>query len=309
MSADVEMPRRIEVGRPRYAGANIRTWIGFKHFMQLAEEAVLEWFRVQGQPPGRLYHEHGLGLEIIDSSALLPAVLDVDDAVTAEVAPLRPGRFSVRLRAERPEGHSTVLRGKVGIALVTEKEAPGDAAPPAGLHAPVVPEVRPDPGAEPLPLDRVTPEEALRLTYGCDALVRDWRAAYYHCHYSDRLQHSAYVRELEETVDAFLAGRGLGVPKLLAERAWIPVVSRARVRMLADVRMDETLYTVFRVEDVLRETTYNGRMDCWVRRGDSLVQTATAHIQHGYAVSRGPDSGTLARLCPATVAALTGGAA
>ena len=34
--------------RPRYEGANIRTWIGFKHLMYLAEEAVLEWLRIRG---------------------------------------------------------------------------------------------------------------------------------------------------------------------------------------------------------------------------------------------------------------------
>ena len=51
--------------RPRYEGANIRTWIGFKHFMYLVEEAVLHWFRERGLGPQRLYHEYGLGLEIV----------------------------------------------------------------------------------------------------------------------------------------------------------------------------------------------------------------------------------------------------
>src|SRR5262249_51880992 len=72
--------------RPRYEGANIRTWIGFKQFMLLAEEAVLAWFRERGLGPQRLYHEHGLGLEIVDSSVQLPALLEVDDEVRAEVS-------------------------------------------------------------------------------------------------------------------------------------------------------------------------------------------------------------------------------
>ena len=136
-----------------------------------------------------------------------------------------------------------------------------------------------------------------------------WRARYFHCHFSDRVQHSAYVRALEEVVDRFLADRGLSIPRLLGERGWIPVVSRARVQILADAHMDEVVHTTFVVEDVLRGLAYDARMDCYVERDGRLVHTATAKILHGYAGSAGEEAGRVVELDDETVAALTRGAA
>ncbi|HEU4426336.1 MAG TPA: acyl-CoA thioesterase [Pilimelia sp.] len=280
--------------RPRYEGANIRTWIGFKHFMYLAEDAVLSWFRERGLGPHRLYHQHGVGLAVVDSSLLLPAVLEVDDEVHAEVtAGDRPGRFGVRLRVHRDGADRLVSRGKLTVALVREDGTPGTEPVPDELAPLVVDGVtgaRAEPDAEP----PGTPYE--------------WsvRAPYFYCHFSDRLQHSAYVRLLEETVDRFLHARGISVPRMLRERGWIPVVSRAHVRLLADAHMDETVHIRLAVVDVFRATTYDARMDCHVVRDGRRVPVATARIQHGYARSRGPDAGQLASLDDGVVAALLG---
>ncbi len=35
----------VHTGRPGFEGANIHTWIGFKHFMYQLEEATLEYCR------------------------------------------------------------------------------------------------------------------------------------------------------------------------------------------------------------------------------------------------------------------------
>jgi acyl-CoA thioesterase FadM len=110
------------------------------------------------------------------------------------------------------------------------------------------------------------------------------------------MQHSAYVRVLEEVVDRFLAHRGLAVGRLLAERSWIPVVSRARVTQLAPVYMEDRLHTRFIVDEVLRDTMFAGRMDCHVERDGRLVHAATASILHGYAIGAGPTAGQLAPL-------------
>jgi acyl-CoA thioesterase FadM len=295
----------VPVGRPRYEGANIRTWVGFKHFMYLVEEALLAWFRDQGHPAGQVFHRYGLGLEVVDSSVLLPAVLDVDDEVQAEVSELRPGRFAVRLRVNRGDGADTVvLRGKVTVALVVERDAAPTEPVPAELAGLVVPEVADErqdllvgPGEE---------VGAVLTAAGSSGFLWSWRIPYFYCHFSDRIQHSAYVRALEEVVDRFLADRDRSVGRMLAERAWIPVVSRARVRMLADAHMEEVVHTTFTVTDVFKATTYDARMDCYVRRGDRLVHTATARIMHGYANSRGESAGRLAELDPDTIAALTG---
>jgi acyl-CoA thioesterase FadM len=281
--------------RPGYEGANIRTWVGFKHFMYLAEAAVLAWFRERGLGPARLYHELGLGLSIVDSSVLLPAVLDVDDEVYGEAVVARPGRFTVRLKVRRDGADVTVLRGRLSVALVREQFADGAAPVPDLLAGLVVPGIAQAPDAQE-PVDRPPPGG---FTWSFDA-------RYFHCQYSDRLAHSAYVRALEEGVDRFLADRGISVGRMLAERAWIPVVSRAGVRLLADAHLDETVHASIVVDEVYRGTTFDARMDFEVDRDGRRQPVATARIQHGYAISRGPRAGQLAELDADVLAALTG---
>jgi acyl-CoA thioesterase FadM len=295
------------VSRPRYEGANIRTWIGFKHFMYLVEEAVLNWLRDQGHGAHALFHQHGLGTEIVDCSVQLPAVLEVDDEVRAEVVAGTGRRLRVQLSVSRGGQDVVVLRGHVTVALLPETDAPTHRPAPAALAtweaatldaaSGLRSELALPAGADPASV--LTPD-------GSGAFLWSWRAPYFYCHFSDRVQHSGYVRALEEVVERFLADRGISVGRMLAERAWIPVVSRARVRLAEPAHMEETVHTVFTVDDVLREMMFSGRMDCWVQRGDRLVLVATATILHGYAISRGPDAGQLARLDPEVCAILTG---
>ncbi|MEU4745436.1 thioesterase [Actinosynnema sp. NPDC023658] len=301
------------VGRPRYEGANIRTWIGFKHFTYLLEEAVLQHFRDRGTGPDVLYHVHGLGIEFVETSIQLPATLLVDDEVTAVVttAPAKPGQgaaFKVRLSVQRDGAEVTILTGKVRVALVAEQDAPGHEPVPVELVPYVVGGVaeletkaREDLACTGEVTDVLTPP-------GSNAFLWSWRIPYFYCHYSHRLQHSGYTRALEEVVDRFLHERGLGIGKLLEERGWIPVVSRARVQLLADAQMEETLHTVFTVGEIIKDVMYTARMDTYVRRGDVLVHTATASIVHGYAVSRGEKAGSLAEFDADTLTALLGGA-
>ena len=278
--------------RPLTEGANIRTWIGFKHFMYLTETAVLDWFRDRGTGPSVLFHEHGLGLSVIDSSVQLPAVLDVDDTVDAEVTG-GPAEFGVRLFARRA-GRPAVLRGRVKVALVPEPDAPAGPASPPEL-APLL-GLRPDPGPAAGPADPATA-----------GFAYSWRVPYHFCQYSRRLQHSGYVRSLEDVVDRFLADRGLSIGTVLSQRGWIPVVSRARVTVLADVNMEETLHTVFTVTEVLRRTSFDARADWYAERDGRLVRTATGRILHAYAIARGHGAGRLAELDDATITALTAG--
>ncbi|RZQ61090.1 thioesterase family protein [Amycolatopsis suaedae] len=296
MTATVSPAPTVVHGSPAFEGANIRTWIGFKHFMYLAEQAVLRWLADQGTPARELYLHHGLGLEITDFAVQLPAVLELGDEVRAEVARVRGDRLSVRLSVTRDGTEVTVLRGKLTVALVRERAADAHRPAPAavaGLEVPDLPG-----GGEALPVSA--------LTAGPGTFLWSWRAPYFYCHYSDRVQHSGFVRALEEVVDRFLADRGISVGRMLAERSWIPVVSRARVRLLAAARMEETVHTFFTVTDILRGTLFDGRMDCYVRRGDELVPVATARILHGYAIAAGPGAGGMAQLDDEVVRALTG---
>jgi len=282
-------------GRPRYEGANIRTWIGFKHFMYLVEEAVLAWLRDQGAGARELFHEYGLGAEIVDCSVQLPAVLEVDDLVRAEVVAASGRQLQVRLLVDRDGGETVALRGKVTLALVPERDAAMHRMAPSPLDAYQVAELREGTARDLEIPGGLTAESVLRPP-GSTGLLWSWRAPYFYCHFSDRVQHSGFVRCLEEVVDRYLDSRGLAVGRMLALRSWIPVVSRARVRMLSPAHMEETIHTVFQVTDVLRSVMFDGRMDCYVQRGQTLFHVATATILHGYAISRGPEAGQLAQL-------------
>lgn len=272
--------------RPRFEGANIRTWVGFKHFMYLAEEAVLAWFRERGAGPSRLYHEHGLGLVIADASVQLPAVLDVDDEVTAEARHRGGGEFAIRLTAR----DVPVLRGRVRAALV--RTGPAADVPVPG-DVPIVAAVRAD---EPAP-----PVDPAGTPFDWT-----WRAPYFYCQYSDVVAHSGYVRGVEEVVDRFLAARGISVGRMLDERGWIPVVSRAAVLVLAPAHMQEEIRTTFTVTDVLRRTMFDADVRFAVRREGRWLPVGHGRILHGYAISRGPDAGRLAEFDDEVVAALLG---
>jgi acyl-CoA thioesterase FadM len=293
--------------RPAYEGANIRTWIGFKHFLYVVEQAALQWLRDQGTSARRLYLEHGLGFEVVDCSVLLPAVLELDDDVRAEVrAEVRPAevaagrgnRLAVTLSVLRDGAQVTVLRGRVTVALVRERTAAAHRPAPAALAALEVADLG-QAGTVPAPDHRrMAAGQSARSALSADpaAFLWSWRAPYFYCHFSDRVQHSGFVRALEEVVDRFLADRGVSVGRMLAERSWIPVVSRARVRLIAAAHMEETVHTVFTVTDILRGTMFDARMDCYVQRGDLLVAVAAGQILHGYAIAAGPGAGGLAKL-------------
>lgn len=288
--APAESGLRVQA-RPRFEGSNIRTWIGFKHLMYLVEEAVLLWFRDRGQGPQALYHAHGLGLEILDSSVQLPALVELDDEVQCLVTPRRPGQFSVTIRVPRPGSATLAVRGRVTVALVPEDRGRPPAPPALG--------------------ELVAAGLQFAAAGQATASVPDgfrwtWTGRYFHCHYSDRVQHSAYVRALEEVVDRFLAARGMSIRTLLDERGWIPVVSRARVRLLAPAHMEEEIHTTFQVTEILRGTAFDAVMDCHVERDGRAIPVASAQILHGYAASRGPDAGRLVELDAGVIARLTG---
>jgi acyl-CoA thioesterase FadM len=288
--------------RPRYEGANIRTWIGFKHLMYLAEDALLTWFRDQGFGPQRLLHEYGAGLELIDMSAQLPSLVEIDDQILGEVRVTGPGTFAVQLRACRDGTSPTVLNGKARFVLVPDPLGADRSSLPLHLAPLRLDDASRDSDDLAMATD---PESTLRAAHP-EAFYWAWQARYFHCHCSGRVQHSAYLRALEEVVDRFLAARGLPIGRMLSERGLIPVVSRANVQSGAPAFMDETVHTIFRIDDILKSTAYDGRMDCYVQRQETLTHVAGGRILHGYAISRGPDAGRLAPLDAAIVDALVG---
>ena len=290
--------------RPRYEGSNICTWIGFKHVMYLVEEAVLEAIRQSTPGAQALFETAGLGVDVVDSDARILTALHIDDVARTEVT-RQPDDGSGELAfktvtwLDRP-GRAPVKAVTAKVRVVLRRVA---AAPetPAELATWAVSEIRRAPAsAPPRPsygsaaagsattigrgIVGAADQTARSLCADSNALVWKWRIPYFYCHFTERIQHSGYLRLMEEVVDLFLADRGISIRRMLADQRWIPVVPQARVEILREALMEEDLYTVFTVEDVFKDLTYTARMDCYVVRDGELVQTATGRITHGYAL-------------------------
>jgi acyl-CoA thioesterase FadM len=274
--------------RPHYEGSNICTWIGFKHVNYLVEEAVLEHFRRAGLPARSLYDDHGLGVDIVDLDTRIPAALHMDDDVRAAVTGIGGDdelRFAVALFVERDGAAVKAASSKVRVVL-REDDWHGDPAPPPPELARFA-AARIGPPDEPPAPGRGAPDgEAWleRLTAGENAFGWRWRIPYFYCHFTQRMQMSGYLRQMEEVVDLFLADRGISIWDLLDNRRWIPVVPHSRIEMLDEALMEEELYTVYTVEQIFKDFTYTSRMDCYVVRDGRLLKMATGTITHGYAV-------------------------
>jgi hypothetical protein len=270
--------------RPRFDGGNIRAWIGFKQILALVEESVVDWCRQMGAGPRRLYQHHGLELELLDVSAQLTALVELDDELEATVTPRQGNRLEVTLE------RAGVLCARAAVWMALYRRCEGEPPP-----APLLPFVA---AAAPAPADVPAPPP--------DRFAWRWRARYFRCHYSTHLQHSAWVAALEEGVDRFLEARGLSIRRMLQERGWIPVVSRVRVRLLGVVPLEADVETTFEVTDILRGLAYAGRMDGYLCRGDTRLHVASADILHGYAHAGGESAGRLATLDAETCQRLLG---
>lgn len=301
-----EAERSIVELRPRFEGSNICTWIGFKHVMYLVEEAVLEHLRRSSMVPRVLFEERGICTEIVDSSVRILHALHMDDVARVEVqSETAPGasaqEFAVTMFVDRDGAQVKCLTGKVKVERkddgsgVNAGKAPGKIglARTSGTGRG---------GAAPLDelIGTVVPHDA-------NAFVWKWRIPYFYCHFTDHIQHSGYLRLMEEVVDLFLADRGISIRTMLEGRRWIPVVPNVRVQILAEALMEETIYTVYTVQQIFKDITYSASMDCYVPRNGTLVHTATGSITHGYAVIENRRDWTLVDFDEATATALAGG--
>ncbi|MFF2613959.1 hypothetical protein [Kitasatospora sp. NPDC058046] len=272
--------------RPRYEGSNICTWIGFKHVNYLVEEAVYDHARQHGFPPGELFERYGLGVDLTDLDTKILTALHIDDVVTATVRRLPAQdagglRLGVELTVERSGETVKAVAAKATVHLRSDPRGHAVAEPPAELVGLTVDRL--GAGAAPVPLEPGT-DPLEQLTAGRNAFGWAWRMPYFYCHFTERVQMSGYLRQMEEVVDLFLADRGVSIKTLLDEQDWIPVVPHSRITLLDEALMEETLYTVYTVESVFKRLTYTARMDAYVLRDGVLVPTATGRITHGWAV-------------------------
>lgn len=270
--------------RPRYEGSNICTWIGFKHVNYMVEEAVLDHLRQSGFPAGALYERFGLCTDITDLDTKILTAFHIDDVAEATVRRVEgdgPLKLVVELTVDRDGKTVKAVKSKVSVSFRLDPHG-FDAEPaPAELLPHVVERITAD-APEPVEVGDADPLDL--LTAGRNAFAWAWRIPYFYCHFTERVQMSGYLRQMEEILDLFVEDRGVSIKKLLDEQNWIPVVPKSRITFLGEANMEETLYTVFTVEEVFKRYTFTARMDCYVVRDGKLVQTATGRITHGWAV-------------------------
>ena len=92
--------------RPLSEGANIESWIGFKHFSYLAEGAVQDFLRETGMSQDDMLRETGESVDIVEFSLRLPSPLYADSRVSLHVEgeradPSRPPADALRVRGDR----------------------------------------------------------------------------------------------------------------------------------------------------------------------------------------------------------------
>jgi acyl-CoA thioesterase FadM len=302
--------------QPRFEGANIGVAIGFKHVLYLLEEAVIQHFRECGFGPRLLFEQYGLCLEIVSSRARLSQVVYLDDVASIEITPARSDTeqgvsFALKMFLDRNGARVKSVTGTVQVVLRLDPNGDSAEAPPAELASFVTQEIHRPSQAPPATLGTdlhvgFQEEELLQhlAPAGSNTVVWKDRIPYFYCHYNRRMQHSGYVRVMEAIVDRFLYDRGISIRTMLERSRWIPVVVEARVEMLREALMEETLYTVYRVENILKDITYTARMDCYVVRDGELIQSATGSITHGYGQLEGRSGGMLVTFDSTTLAAL-----
>lgn len=295
--------------RPRYEGSNICTWIGFKHVNYLVEEAVLDHFRQWGFPAGELYERYGLCVDITDLDTKILSAFHIDDVADATVRQVPrctdttggPLRLNVELTVVRDGEPVRAVRSKVAVSLRLDPHGWDAEQPPAELAAHVVGQLGAT--AEPVPYDG---DPLDTLTAGRNAFAWAWRMPYFYCHFTERVQMSGYLRQMEEILDLFVEDRGASIKTLLDEQNWIPVVPHSRITFLGEAKMEEELITVFTVERIFKRHTFTARMDCYVARDGVLVPTATGQITHGWAVIENRRDWSLVEFDDRLIGALTG---
>jgi acyl-CoA thioesterase FadM len=303
-------PATVREAYPPFEGSNIGVWLGFKHFMYLMEEAAIQHVRERWMGPRALWEQHGLGLEIVDSSIRILTALHLDQLTRVEVRP-REGsdeyELATILEARNGSQWMPVASGSMKLLFRRSPEQPG------ALPEDLLPYVRDEiernlVSPAPIPRGGIGPAARPLLPPGATVRSFVWRRRipYFYCHFMDRLQHSGYLRLAEEVVDLFLAERGMSIRTMLERRSWIPVVAEAGVEILREARLEEEICTVFTVRHVYKGRLYSADLDWYVARGAEWVQTARGRIVHGYARIQPPGVMRLVPLDGPVLAALTG---
>lgn len=157
-------------------------------------------------------------------------------------------------------------------------------------------------------LPEVNRQAALRARLGIeDPRVYVWprHIPYFHCAFGRWVQHSAYLRQIEEASERFLAYIGMPIGELLRTRRWIPVVQEHVLEIHEQAEIEEVLYTTFNLTEVVARRLFRATLEFHVIRDEQPCRVASARITHGYVEVRDPDwESRIVRLDAATVGLL-----
>ncbi|MFF0506734.1 hypothetical protein ACIQU8_35365 [Streptomyces griseus] len=294
--------------RPPYEGGNINTAIGFKCVNYLLEAAVLDHFRAVGLGATELFLVHGVNFDVTGVDTRLHTVLTLDDDVLLEVTPKTKDTdaamvFAVTATVQRDGAPKKAVSSKLRVLLRRDTNVEATAPLPAELRRFVVDRLA---TAEPTEIAATPVDDfagAVHRGEGGDTdpvlaeIIGDenavgwkWKVPYYYCHFTERMQMSGYLRQMEEAKHVFVASRGISIKRMLNERGWIPVVTQCKLHFTDETIMEENLYTVYTVESVFKDMLYTSRVDFYVVRDGKLVQTAAGSITHGYCHKESPDA-------------------
>jgi acyl-CoA thioesterase FadM len=302
---------------PSFEGANIATGIGFKHIMYLAEDGVIHYFRERGLGPQTLYESHGLGLEIVHADVRLLTGINLDDLVRIEVrATSLPAdkelSFSVQMFVTRAGRDVKAATGHWKVVL-RQEAASSEENLPSVLAGYVTEKIDRSPPPPLLLSNSIRRDDqdiesiiSQLLLQGNNSFLWKRRIPYYHCHYNTRLQHSGYLRLLEEVVSLFLADRGISIRTMLETKGWVPIVTKTEIEIMREAYIEEDMYVVFTVENIFKSFTYRARVDFHVLRGTELFLTGRGVITHGYLEIKGRRDWNLASFDEPTLGALSG---
>jgi len=317
MAQEVDRDVTILNRYPSFEGANIATGIGFKHIMYLAEDGVIHHFRERGLGPQTLYESHGLGLEIVHADIRLLTGINLDDLVRVEVSATnlpadRELSFAVQMFVTRAGRDVRAATGHWRV-LLRQEVISSDESLPSALALYVTEKIDRCPPPPLLLSDSIRRDDqdmestiSGLLLQGNNAFFWRRRIPYYYCHYNRRLQHSGYLRLLEEVVSLFLDDRGISMRTMLETKAWVPIVTTAEIEMVREAYIEEDMYVVFTVENIFKSFTYRARVDFYVLRGTELLLTGRGMITHGYLEIKGRRDWNLASFDEPTLRALSG---
>lgn len=266
--------------RAHSEGNNVMSWLGFKHVMYMAEEAVLDHFRDAGMSYQTLMEEMGLTISVVQSEGRILHAVKLDDEVSICLTPKISEnsqilQFDVAMFFERAHKEVKAFSGKIGVVLRVDDSFTfsRELDPPAQLAAITVERFS----------DAKHGKSVSALTASRGVLNWCFTVPYFYCHANRRLKMSGYLRLMEEADARFCEQQGIGVDKLLREKRWIPAVPNAKMRILEDVEMNEEINIEYSVIDVIKERIYKSQFIVRRADGQSNRIVAIGDISHAYA--------------------------